>query len=126
MKLDFIENYNEHSESIIRLYDFDRSEADLFHRAIKLIVIENRKNLDLTTLSFIESRNCYLTLCISDEDTGIISVDKLEFYCELTIEGYQRMLKLIEPFCNKESKAHQWLYDIDNPIDFLFSPAGSF
>lgn len=31
------------------------------------------------------------------------------------------MLKRIEPFCLKESDAFQYLYDLDNPIDFIFS-----
>jgi hypothetical protein len=35
------------------------------------------------------------------------------------------MVALLDPFCNKETKGYQWLYDIDSDIDFLFSPAGT-
>jgi hypothetical protein len=35
------------------------------------------------------------------------------------------MISLLDPFCIKDRKGYQYLYDIDNPIDFLFSPAGS-
>jgi hypothetical protein len=33
------------------------------------------------------------------------------------------MAKLLEPFCKKETKGFQYLYDIDNPTDLLFSPS---
>ena len=58
-------------------------------------------------------------------DEGIFSVDHKTFYCALTLEGYHNMLNLIEPFCVKDSKGYQYLYDIDNPTDFLFAPAGT-
>ncbi|WP_299671209.1 hypothetical protein [uncultured Polaribacter sp.] len=44
----------------------------------------------------------------------------------LTLEGFTNMTKLLEPFCQKESKGYQYLYDIDNPTDLLFSPTASF
>jgi hypothetical protein len=28
---------------------------------------------------------------------------------------------MIEPFCIKETDAYRILYDLDNPIDFIFS-----
>ena len=31
----------------------------------------------------------------------------------------------LEPFCNKETKSYQYLYDLDNPTDFIFSPSGT-
>jgi hypothetical protein len=35
------------------------------------------------------------------------------------------MLKLLKLYSNKETKGFQYLYDIDNPADFLFSPVGT-
>ena len=125
MQLDYTGEINEHGEDIVRLYDSNKEETLLLAQAIQQTLVENREELQLYTLEFIESRNCYLTLRLADSDVGILTKDYINFYCFLTIEGYKQMLKLLEPFCKKETKAHQWLYDIDTPTDFLFSPAGT-
>jgi len=125
MKLDYISNINSDGDNVVRLYDFDRLEAEKFRDMVQSVVVTNATTLELKTLDFIEARNCNLTLRISDEETGITRTGKNSFCCDLTIDGYSHMLSLLDPFCKKETKAYQWLYDIDNPIDFLFSPAGT-
>ena len=125
MKLDYITNTNEYGENIVRLYDFDSKQATKLRNSIHDAIIKNKTELSLSSLNFIESRNCNLTLRIADEDAGINTYDNRNFFCELTIEGYEKMISLLEPFCNKETKGYQWLYDIDHEIDFLFSPAGT-
>jgi len=62
---------------------------------------------------------------LSEEDTGMTSEDGSMFFCDLTAASYVQMIKLLEPFCKKESVTYQWLYDVDNITDFLFSPAGT-
>jgi hypothetical protein len=125
MKLDYIHNINEYGEHVVRLYDFPKQEAIRVKQAIEETVIANQQPLDLATLEFVEPRNCYLTLRIADSNEGILTLDKVEFHCFLTLEGYKQMVKLMEPFCLKDSKAYQFLYEIDTPIDFLFAPAGT-
>jgi hypothetical protein len=125
MELDYIENINEFGENIVRLYNFDKSEAKLFRELIKDTIINRKHKLDLSQVDFIERRNCNLILGLFRTDEGILSKDNRTFYCILTLESYKNILKLLEPFCKKETKAHQFLYDIDNPTDFLFSPAGT-
>jgi hypothetical protein len=125
MKLDYIDNINEHGEDIVRLYDFNMSESILLQQAIQQTVIENKQQLDLATLEFIEPRNCYLTLRLAESDEGILTRDKIEFYCFLRLDGYKQLVALLEPFCNKETKGYAWFYEIDTPIGFLFSPAGT-
>lgn len=125
MNLDYIDNINEYGDNIVRLYDFDKAQAEKFREAIKQTIIANKKNLDLATLDFIQARNCNLTLRISAEDEGISTSDKINFFCDLTQKGYEQMLTLLEPFCKKETKGYQWLYDIDSQTDFLFSPGGT-
>ena len=125
MQLDFIENINEFEESLVRLYDFDSSEALLFKELIEEDIIKRNKKVNLAAIDFIEPRNCNMIIGIGKEDEGIISTDQQTFFCILTKETYLNIVKLIQPFCEKDSKAHQFLYDIDNPIDFLFAPAGT-
>lgn len=125
MELDFIPNINAFDESVVRLYNFDKAEATLLRDLIEETVVNERQKLDLSTVEFIEPRNCNLILALYKEDEGIITNDNKTFYCALTLGAFHDMLDLIEPFCEKDMKAHQFLYDLDNPTDLLFSPAGS-
>jgi hypothetical protein len=125
MKLEFVEDINEYGDHVIRLYDFDMMQAQQLRQSIQETIIENKKPLNLNSLEFIEPVNCKLTLHISEEDDGIITVDNKLFFCDLTLSGYKNMLRLIEPYCNKNTRSSQMLYDIDTEIDFLFAPYGA-
>ncbi len=125
MKLDYISNYNKYGDHVVRLYDFDTVHANKFRNSIQHTVITNKQSLDLATIDFIERRNCQLVLRIAETDEGIVTADNINFFCDLTPAGYEQMVSLLEPFCKKATKGYQWLYDIDNPTDFLFSPAGT-
>ena len=127
MKLEFIYEVNEYGDQLIRLYDFDMTEAAKFRDAIKKTILEENQSLDLTTLDFIQPVNCKLIFHIeegAEEDAGIMTQDNLIFFCDLSIEGYKKMVQLIEPFCNKNLRNFQMLYDLDTQIDLLFSPYG--
>ena len=125
MELDYIENINNFGENIIRLYNFDKSQAVKFYKLIQDTILIKKQRLDLSKVDFIEPRNCNLILGLFKTDEGILNVDNKTFYCALTLDGYKNVLKLLEPFCKKETKGYQYLYDIDNPTEFLFSPAGT-
>ena len=125
MKLDYIHNVNEFGDNMVRLYDFNSLEANKFRDALELTILKEKKKLDLTSLEFIQARNCILILRISLEDIGIVSTGRKKLFCDLTIKNYEHMVGLLEPFCRKETKGYQWLYDIDSPTDFLFSPGGT-
>ncbi|WP_439132358.1 hypothetical protein [Polaribacter sp.] len=125
MKLDYIENYNELQENLVRLYNFDKSEAIKFRDLLIEVVILKKQKLDLAQVDFIEPVNCNLILGLFKTDEGILTKDNQTFFCILTVKGFENMIKLITPFCKKESRAHQYLYDIDNPTDFLFCPSAT-
>ena len=125
MELDYLENINDYEENVVRVYNFKKAEAIQFRQLIKDVIIEKKQQLDLSLVDFIKPRNCNLILGLFSSDEGILSKDNHTFYCALTLEGYLNMIRLLEPFCIKESKGFQYLYDIDNPTDFLFSPAAS-
>lgn len=124
MELDYIENVNEFDEHVVRLYNFNKEEALKFKNLIEEVVIKNKQKLNLSHVDFIKKRNCDLILGLFGTDEGIFTPDNEVFYCALTIEGYQTILKLIEPYCIAEKKSYQYLYDLDNPIQFLFAPDG--
>lgn len=125
MQLDFIENINAFGDNVVRLYDFKSAEAMQLRDALKDSLENNKMPFDSTTLDFIEARNCQLIFRISETDEGIITEDKQLFYCDLTPQAYQEMLRLIEPFCHKDTKTYQYLYDVDSLTDLLLSPAGT-
>lgn len=125
MKLEFLDEVNEYGDQVIRLFHFDKSEAIQFRDAVQNTIVDQNKSLDLLTLDFIEHINCKLILHLSETDEGIITMDYQTFFCDLTMDGYKNIVRLIEPFCIKESKSFVMLYDIDTQIDFLFSPYGS-
>ena len=125
MKLDYIDNYNELQENLVRLYNFDMAEAIKFRDLLIEVVILKKQKLDLSQIDFIEPVNCNLILGLFKTDEGILTKDNQTSFCILTLKSFENMVKLIEPFCKKESRAHQYLYDIDNPTDLLFCPSAS-
>ena len=125
MKLDFIDSLNSYGEKVVRLYDFGMEESIAFRDGLVEFINNDKPYIKLTDFPFIEARNCQLALFKSDADEGIISEDNENFFCAMTIDGYKKMVGLIEPFCNKEAKSYQLLYDLDNLTDFLFYPVGS-
>ncbi|MFA5970983.1 MAG: hypothetical protein WC780_01430 [Lentimicrobiaceae bacterium] len=121
MKLKFLENINEYDEHAVRLNDFDKAQASLFLQILIDLTTTGKQFISLSDYEFIEPINCELTLRKAETDEGIITDDYQHFFCDLTLEGYTEMIKLIEPFCIKETDAYRILYDLDNPIDFIFS-----
>lgn len=121
MKLKYLEDINEFGEHAIRLNDFNKAQASMFHQILVDFTSGGEQYVRLSDYDFIEPVNCELILRIADTDEGIITDDNRHFFCDLTLVAYCEMIKLIEPFCFKESDAYRYLYDLDNPIDFLFS-----
>ena len=125
MELDYIENVNGLGENVVRLYNFNKAEAIQFRAVLQNTVIDKKQKLDLSEVDFITPRNCNLIFGLFKSDEGIITKDNETFFCVLTLEGFKNMVKLLAPFCKKESRSFQYLYDIDNPTDLLFSPSAS-
>jgi hypothetical protein len=125
MELDYIENVNGLGENVVRLYNFNKAEAIQFRAVLQDTVIDKKQKLDLSEVDFITPRNCNLIFGLFKSDEGIITKDNETFFCVLTLEGFKNMVKLLAPFCKKESRSFQYLYDIDNPTDLLFSPSAS-
>lgn len=124
MELDFIPNINEYNEHVVRLYNFSKADAQRFRDLIETAIIRQKKALDLSKIDFIKPRNCNLIMGLFKTDEGIFTKDEKTFYCALKLESYCEMIRLIEPFCDNKENGYQYLYDVDNPIDLLFAPAG--
>lgn len=125
MQLDYIPNINEFEEDVVRLYNFDMEQAIKFRDLIISEIIQKKRKINLSEIDFIEPRNCNMVMGLFHTDEGILTEDYQNFFCILTLQGYIDMVKALEPYCQKETKGYKFLYDIDTPIDFLFSPAGT-
>lgn len=112
-------------KQLIRLYNFDSVETKMLSDQIRTEILEKEKSLDIASLNFIEALNCNLELRLSQTSRGIRSLDDYNFYCDLTKADFEDMLLRIEPFYLDNQNGYQWLYDIDTPIEFLFSPGGT-
>lgn len=126
MEIDYLDDINGHDQNIVRLYNFNKAEAILFRDLLKETIIKNKQKLDVSKVDFIEPRNCNLIFGLFKSDEGVLTKDNENFFCILTLEGFNKMIELIEPFCKKESKGYQYLYDIDNPIDLMFCPSATY
>ena len=125
MKLDYIDNYNGLHENIVRLFNFDKAEAILFRDLLKETIIDKKQKLDVSQVDFIDTEECNLIFGLFKTDEGILTKDNKTFFCILTLESFIEMVRLLEPFCKKETKGHQYLYDVDTPTDLLFAPSAS-
>ena len=123
MELDYQEHINGYDEHVIRLYNFIPEEAQQFKAIIEKL-LKDKKAVELSEFDFIQARNWKLTLRLAEKDYGIETEDGEHFYCDLTWLAYTDMLRLVTPFCHKQIRQFQWLYELDTPIGFLFSPAG--
>lgn len=124
MKLEYLDAVNKNGDKIIRLYNFDSFEADKFRKAIIQTILENKINLALSSIPFIQSVNCNLTFRLADSDIGITTRDMKEFFCDLTKKAFEHLVLLLEPFCIDDKHGYQWLYDTNSEIELLFSPDG--
>jgi hypothetical protein len=131
MKLEFLDDISNGgkfagvvTDQLVRLYNFDKLQAGKLRQTIQREIIEKNVTLNLSKLEFIETINCSLILRLANIEIGITTCDKINYCCELTKGGYQNMVDLLEPFCIQNRSGYQWLYDIDTPIGFLFSPNG--
>lgn len=132
MKLEYLDDLTDGgkyvqvvSERLIRLFDFDKHQALSLKEVIEKELLDGQKEISLSSLNFIEPLNCNLTLKLSNINQGITKAENGDFECYLTDAAYKEMTYLLEPFCIKEATGYQWLYEIDCPIDFLFSPGGT-
>lgn len=132
MKLEYLDDISEGgkykqvvSENLIRLYHPEEGEAEQLIILIKRHLIDGNGALDLSTLNFIQSLNCRLTLEVSTESEGVIKItDDNTFVCRLTKPDHEDMIEMIELV--GDGGGYNWLCETsEQNIDFLYSPGGT-
>lgn len=80
--------------------------------------------LAIHELPFVNPSDRTLSFRVNEADAGIIQDSPGHLECRLTRGGYEQMLELMAPF-TEGSRGYAWLYDLDTPIELLFSPSGN-
>lgn len=127
MKIEHLTNTNpaHPTDSILRVFDFDASEACQFGEIMAKLARGSISQIDLCGLPFVTSiGGCRLGLKVDSTDKGIIRVSDTVFECILTRTGWENAKGLVEPFCEGNLSGYQWLYRLNTDIDVLFSPSG--
>ncbi|MBO9634097.1 MAG: hypothetical protein J7578_13360 [Chitinophagaceae bacterium] len=135
MKLEYLEDLSDAGkypwadpQHLIRLYCFDRSEAQFLIDLINLHIITNQNAIDFSIIPFLKLLNCQLRFELSGTDTGIQETDNRMFVCKLRIETYKIMTGYIQALINEDGSVsgYNWLYDPGpDAIDLLMSTGGS-
>jgi len=109
---------------LIRLYEFDRSEASRLKDVFSNLAKRTTSNISLDAQPFITAvNNCRLGLTRGEHDIGIKGSGEV-FECVLTSEGWKAVEGLTEPFCETELAGFQWLNE-DGDVSLLLSPKGT-
>ena len=94
MKLDFLPD-----ERIIRLRDFSATDPEQLITTISELICGRVSSLAVHELPFAESvSGCSLTLCCDSRDRGFNQSGPAEFTCRLTVETWDNVRGLMEPF----------------------------
>ena len=127
MKIDYLTNTNptHPKESILRIFDFDSTQACQFRDILATLASGSASGIDISDLPFVTSvAGCRLILKVGARDRGLVHVSSTIFECVLTRLTWDNAEGLVEPFCEGNVLGYQWLYDLDTDIELLFSPRG--
>jgi hypothetical protein len=135
MKLEYLDDITDGGKNsyadpdkLIRLYSFDREEVEKLVNIIQYWIIKMKESVDVSALAFVQPLNCSLKFEISRTDIGIDPSPERKFVCMLSLDGYGRMVSLLDTFSDlkNEMNGYNWLYEPGNgKIDLLFSPGGT-
>lgn len=125
MKLEHLSSAPPRDEELVRLFDFGPEETNMLIAAITHWLRDSSTPLELDKLPFMSTENCTLRFLVAAHDEGIREVSPSAYDCRMTLDSFRRMLELMGPFSKGQTGSYQWLYDLGTPIEFLFSPKGS-
>jgi hypothetical protein len=109
---------------LIRLYEFDQSEARKLRQLVKSLVAGVRQDVALQNELWVEPvEGCCLNLRRGSRDQGICQARTLQFECVLSPGGWSKVEGLFAPFCEFETPGFQWLSH-DGRIALLISRSG--
>ena len=109
---------------LIRLFEFDQSEAQRLRQLVRSLVTGDRQSVALQNEVWADAvGGCCLSLRRGNQDQGIRQVEPLNFECVLSSDGWTNVEGLLEPFCDSNTDGFQWLTH-DGKVALLISQNG--
>lgn len=109
---------------LIRLYHFTSDEALKLHDAVVDLSNGRIQEIVVHQLPYVEAiAGCQLTLCVNSFDQSILQFDASTFECRFTIETWDNVAGLIEPFA-EGAGGYQWLAGGPDQAALLLSFSG--
>jgi hypothetical protein len=125
VKLEHLPSVPDSHDELIRLFSFDAEEAAALMTVVSDWLRDPSAPLQVDTLPFVTRVNCAVRFELAPKDDGIQELSPYTYVCRMTVDSFKAMLELMSPFAKGGSVGHQWLHDMDTPIDLLFSRNGS-
>lgn len=95
---------------LIRLYEFDQSEARQLRQLVESLVTGERQDIALQNEMWVEAvSGCCLSLRVGTRNQGVRQVQPLRFECVLTPDGWSNVEGLLEPSSESDTSGFQWL-----------------
>ena len=109
---------------LIRLYEFNQSEARQLRQLVKSLVTGDRQDVALENEVWVEPvGECCLSLRRGNRNQGVQQARAPKFECVLSPDGWSNVEGLLEPFCESNASGFQWLTH-DGRIALLISQSG--
>jgi hypothetical protein len=109
---------------LIRLFDFDQSEAQRLRQLVKSLVAGDRQDVALQNEEWVNPvGECCLNLRRGNRNLGVRPARGLKFECVLTPDGWSNVEGLLDPFCESGTHGFQWLTH-DGRVALLISQSG--
>lgn len=110
---------------LLRLYDFESTEARQLQHAVLRLVRKNDEMIALHRQPGIQPlAGCELTLLRADNMQGVRETAPQKFEWLYSIDGWLEVAGLIQPFCQVDAGGFQWLSRIGK-IAVLLSRDGN-
>lgn len=95
---------------LIRLYEFDQSEARLLRQLVKSLVTGDHQDVALQNEMWVEPvAGCCLNLRLGTRNQGVREVQPLRFEWVLSPDDWNNVEGLLEPFSESDTSGFQWL-----------------
>jgi hypothetical protein len=109
---------------LIRLFEFDQSEAQRLRQLVKSLVAGDRQDVALQDEEWVKPvGECCLNLRRGNRNQGVRQEQALKFECALSPDGWSNVEGLLEPFCESNTSGFQWLTH-DGRVALLISHSG--
>lgn len=123
MKLEYLPNGSPDCP-LIRLFEFDQSEAQRLRQLVKSLVAGDRQDVALQDEEWVKPvGECCLNLRRGNRNQGVRQEQALKFECVLSPDGWSNVERLLEPFCESNTSGFQWLTH-DGRVALLISQSG--